>query len=70
MHQSKLLSLVTRLQYTFGRNKEMLQVINYSDPVEYNPNTRATLQGTRQKNAVASINEFALFFGLTVDFNN
>jgi len=59
--------ILTGAQYTYGRNAEMTQVVNYSDPVEYNPVTGQSLEGVIQDNAKASINELALFFGVTVD---
>ena len=37
--------------------------------VDYNQETDQSLQGTRQNNVEASLNEIALFFGLTVDLN-
>ena len=45
----------------------MTQVINYSDPVEYNSVTQQALEGIRQDNAHASYNEIALFLGMSVD---
>jgi len=65
--QIKQFKILTGLQYTFGRNKDMEQAINYSDPVEYIPLTGQSLEGARQNNATAKINEVALFFGVTVD---
>ena len=62
-------SVMTGLQYTLGRNKDMLQAVNYSDPVEYNPLTDQSLMGVRQNTAQASLNEFSVFVGMSVDFN-
>ena len=45
----------------------MTQVINYADPVEYNPITQQALEGKRNDNAHASYNEIALFLGMSVD---
>ena len=61
--------VVTGIQYTFGSTKNMEQVINYSDPVEYNPSTGQSLEGIRQNTANAYINEIALFLGLSVNLN-
>ncbi len=61
-------SIVTGLQYTLGRNTNMNQLVNYSDPVEFNPITNQALEGVRTDNAKAKFNELALFFGMTVDF--
>jgi hypothetical protein len=63
----KRFQVVTGLQYTFGRNNNMLQVVNYSDPVEYNPITRQALEGLRQNTATAKVNELAFFFGAIID---
>jgi hypothetical protein len=63
----KRFQVVTGLQYSFGRNNEMLQVVNYSDPVEYNPITNQALEGMRQNTATAKVNELAFFFGAIID---
>ncbi len=65
----KRFKVVTGVQYTHGSNNDMLQMVNYSDPVEYNLETDQSLEGTRQNNVEASLNEIALFFGLTVGLN-
>ncbi len=62
--------VIAGLQYTLGRRKGFDQIINYSDPEEYIPDTRQALEGVRQQNVNASLNEFTLFFGLIVDFVN
>ena len=41
--------LITGFQYTIGREKNQKQLINLSDPVEYNLDEMAPLQGTRAK---------------------
>ena len=61
--------IVTGLQYTLGRNKDAYQRVNYSNPIEYNPTTDQSLVGIGRTDAEASINEIALFFGLTVELN-
>jgi len=58
------------MQYTFARKNGFDQVINYSDPVEYIPDTKQALEGIRQQTASARLNEFAFFFGLIVDIGN
>lgn len=65
--QVRRFNVVTGVQYTFGRNRELNPVINYANPVEYIPQTGQSLQGLRENQASARINEIALFFGLTVD---
>jgi len=65
----KRYKVVTGLQYTYGNSNELLQIVNFANPVEYNPVTDLSLEGTRQNNAEASLKEITLFFGLTVDLN-
>ncbi len=59
--------VITGLQYTFARKNGFDQVINYSDPEEFIPDTKQALEGIRQQTASASLNEFAFFFGLIID---
>ncbi len=59
-------TIISGLQYTFGRNKNMEQLISYTEPVEYNPNTQHALEGIRQNNTHAQLNEFSLFLGVSV----
>ena len=63
----KRIQVVTGIQYTFGRNQDIDQIVNFSDPVEYNSLTGQALEGIRLSNASASINELALFFGASID---
>ena len=65
--QLKQFDVVTGIQYTFGRNKNLDPVINYANPLEYIPKTAQALEGIRQNQASARINEIALFFGITLD---
>lgn len=60
--------IVLGIQYTWGRKNELYNLINFSDPVEYNPATNLALQGTRQNNMKISYNEISLFFGVTYGF--
>lgn len=61
--------VISGIQYTFGRNSDMTQAVNYSDPIEYIPSTQQALEGIRQNNAQANLNEFALILGLSVGLN-
>ena len=63
------LTLATGLQYTFGSSKNFNPYVNYANPVEFIPETRQSLEGLREANANASLKEFALFFGISVDLN-
>jgi len=60
--------LMTGLQYTFGREKNQKQFINLSDPVEYNTDEMAPLQGTRQNNMDIFFNSISIYFGATFNF--
>jgi len=60
--------IMTGLQYTLGREKKQKQFINLSDPVEYNFEERAPLQGTRQNNMNAFYNSISIYFGATFNF--
>lgn len=60
----KTINLVTGIQYSHGGQKNMSQLVNLSDPIEYNPNLDISLQGIRENNATLKLNEIALFFGI------
>lgn len=60
--------LITGLQYTIGRSRNQQQFINLSDPVEYNMDELAPLQGTRQNNMNSLFNALSLYFGATFNF--
>ncbi len=61
--------LVAGVQYSFGRNKDILQIVNYSDPMEYNPVSKQSLEGVRQNNSKIAFDEFSLFLGLTIAYD-
>ena len=65
----KRFRVISGLQYTRGRNSGLPEMVNYADPIEYNPLTDQALEGVKQNNTEAILNEIALFFGLTVDFD-
>jgi len=58
------------LQYTLGREKEQKQIVNLSDPVEYNTTKHVALQGTRQNTMNSHINSLSIYFGATFNFGN
>jgi len=60
--------LMTGLQYTFGFEDGLKQIVNLSDPVEYNYEEKAALQGTRNSNMRAMVNSLSLFIGATFNF--
>ena len=59
--------IITGIQYTIARKQNGIQVINYSDPVEYDPASNQALEGIKQQNASFRLNELALFLGLRVN---
>lgn len=66
----KKFNMITGVQYTLGRNSDLDPIVNYADPQEYIPETGQSLEGLRQNEANARLNEFALFFGLTLGFSD
>lgn len=62
--------IISGLQYTLGRNSDMAQVINYSNPVEFSPVTHQSLEGKRENDANAKYNEFSIFLGISVELDN
>jgi hypothetical protein len=60
--------LMTGIQYTFGYEKDLKQVVNLSHPVEFNWEEKKALQGTRQSNMHAMVNSLSLFIGATFNF--
>ena len=47
----KRYKIVTGLQYIIGQNKDSYQIVNYSDPLEYNTSTDQSLVGIGSTNA-------------------
>ncbi|MDN3641685.1 hypothetical protein QWY87_03165 [Lutimonas halocynthiae] len=62
----KNFKVITGVQYTYGRNKNMQQIVSFTDPVEYIPALDQSLYGRKDNSASASLNEIALFLGVTV----
>ena len=60
--------IITGIQYSIGREKGSEQFINLSDPVEFNGEEGAALQGTRQNNMSVFYNSFSIYFGATLNF--
>ena len=60
--------LITGLQYTLGYNKDMKQLVNLSDPVEYNFTERAALQGTRTNDMKQVFHSISIYFGASFNF--
>ena len=63
----KRFRVITGIQYSYGRNRDMEQLVSFSDPIEYVPALNQSLQGFKDGSAGASLNEISLFLGVTVD---
>lgn len=64
----KKFGFVLGIQYTWGREENLYNMSNFSEPVEYNPVSEVALQGVRSNNMSVSYNEISLFFGVTYGF--
>lgn len=60
--------LIAGLQYSIGRQRSQRQLVNLTDPVEYNYEEGKALQGTRQNNMSTLVNSLSLYFGATFNF--
>lgn len=60
--------IITGLQYSFGNNRNQQQLVNLSDPVEYNTEENLPLQGTRKNNMSSSINSIIVYIGASFNF--
>ncbi len=64
----KKFGIVLGIQYTWGREDNLYNMANLSNPVEYIPETNQSLQGIRQNNMKLNYNEISIFFGATYGF--
>lgn len=60
--------LIAGLQYSVGRQRNVKQFRNLTDPLEFNSDENAALQGTRQSNMNSFVNSLSLYFGATFNF--
>lgn len=60
----------TGVQYSIGNMKDMKQLVNLSDPVEYNEVEQAALQGVRMNSMKYNYNGLSLFLGVTFNFGD
>lgn len=58
------------ISYSVGKRKDQKQLLNLSDPVEYNTEEHAALQGTRTNTMNITSNQINLFLGLTLNWSN
>ena len=64
----KKVELTLGLQYSLGRKRQLFNLVNLTDPVEYNPDTQLVLQGTREPNMDVKFNEISIFIGFSYTF--
>jgi hypothetical protein len=60
--------IITGIQYATGRSLGQKQIVNLSDPVEYNFTEQRPLQGTRTNDVTSSLNSVILYIGLSLNF--
>jgi hypothetical protein len=61
----KWVNLFAGFQYAYGNSKDQPQIINLSDPVEFNVTENAPLQGNRENNMQIRYNSVIFLFGAT-----
>ena len=61
-------SVLFGLQYSMGVKRNEPQIYNLSDPVEYNIEEQAALQGTKSNTMKNISSELGVFFGATCNF--
>jgi hypothetical protein len=57
--------IILGIQYTWGRKRDLYNITNLTNAIEYNPETELALQGERQPNMSFTYNEISVFFGIT-----
>ena len=60
-------NFITGLQYTVGRTADQTQLVNMTDPVEYNSQGQP-LQGIRTNDMITLNNAISLYFGASFNF--
>jgi hypothetical protein len=60
--------IITGLQYSIGRSADQKQIVNLSDPVEYNPVEHKALQGTRTSTMTTLNNWYIIYLGFSLNF--
>ena len=63
-------NIIAGLQYSFGTEKNEKQIINLSDPVEFNPVYLTALQGIPQNTMKTTVNSLSFYFGATFNFGD
>ncbi|NLR91055.1 MULTISPECIES: hypothetical protein [Flammeovirga] len=57
--------IITGIQWSFAQGKNLRQVANFSEPVEFSPSDRIVLQGHRNNSMNMRENTLSLFLGFT-----
>lgn len=65
----KTFGVILGIQYSWGRQWDLPNIANFSNPIEFNPETNKSLQGIQENNMVLKYNEITLFFGVTYGFS-
>jgi hypothetical protein len=60
--------IITGIQYTLGHSKDQKQLVNLSDPIEYDPADNLVLQGIRTNDMQMWFNSISLYFGAAFNF--
>jgi len=60
--------IITGVQYCLGRSSDQKQIINLSDPMEYNFTEQKALQGTRTNDLVSLYNSVIIYLGFSFNF--
>jgi hypothetical protein len=60
--------IITGIQYSVGRSANQKQIVNLSDPVEYNFTEQKPLQGDRLDNMTSLYNSIILYLGFSLNF--
>ncbi len=68
LYTLKGFDLITGLQYTLASENHLKQLVNLSDPLEYNYTEMAPLQGDRQNTMSLLSNSISLYVGASFNF--
>ena len=64
----KKFGFVLGIHYTWARKKNVYNMANFTDPIEYNPVTKLSLLGERSNNMSINYNEISFFLGISYGF--
>jgi hypothetical protein len=63
----KRLNISAGFQYSFGKRNNTNNLINYAEPLEYQPETDYSLEGVRLNNSSARFDEISIFISVAID---